>query len=140
MLSFRCLAYPSTYQLRYLTDIVSLMKLNPALASSLVIVLFSMAGIPPFPGFFAKAFVLFSLLQEQLIGLGVLSIILSCISCFYYIRLIQMMYFSHTKTILTFYPIEKTTSTILSITMLLLIFTFLKIDLISNFVHCMLFL
>lgn len=140
VLSFRCLAYPSTYQLRYLTDIVSLVKLNPILAGSLVAVLFSMAGIPPFPGFFAKVFVLFSLLQEQLIGLAIMAIFLSCVSCFYYIRLIQMMYFTHTKTILIFYPIEKTTSTILSITMLLLVLIFLKIDLISNFIHCMLFL
>nr|YP_009159726.1 NADH dehydrogenase subunit 2 [Pyropia nitida]AKQ53232.1 NADH dehydrogenase subunit 2 [Pyropia nitida] len=140
LLSFRCLSYPSTYQLRYLTDISNLVKTSPMLASSIVLILFSMAGIPPFPGFFAKAFVLLSLLQEQLIGLAIIAIILSCISCFYYIRLIQMIYFSHIKTILIFSPVEKEKAIVLSMIMLLLLFIGLKIDLISNFVHCMLFL
>nr|YP_010925379.1 NADH dehydrogenase subunit 2 [Neoporphyra seriata]WKD83585.1 NADH dehydrogenase subunit 2 [Neoporphyra seriata] len=140
LLSLRCLSYPTTYQLRYLTDVVNLAKVNPLLASSLVIILFSMAGIPPLPGFFAKTFVLFSLLQEQLIGLSIIAITLSCISCFYYIRLIQIMYFSHVKTMLIFYPIEKEKAMLLSSNILLLLLSFLKIDLISNFVHCMLFL
>lgn len=140
VLAFRCIIYPSTYQLRYLKDIVNLVKLNPILSGSLVIVLFSMAGIPPFPGFFAKAFILLSLLQEQLTGLAITAIILSCISCFYYIRLIQMMYFSHTETVLIFCPVAKEKSIVISITMLLFILTFIKIDLLSNFVYCMLFL
>nr|QKZ95180.1 NADH dehydrogenase subunit 2 [Pyropia pulchra] len=139
ILSFRCLSYPNTYQLRYLTDINSLVKTNPILASSIVLVLFSMAGIPPFPGFFAKAFVLLALLQEQLTGLAIIAISLSCISCFYYIRLIQMIYFSHLKTILIFSSIEKEKAIVLSLTMLLLILIFLKIDLVSNFIQCMLF-
>nr|AMN87298.1 NADH dehydrogenase subunit 2 [Pyropia endiviifolia] len=140
LLSFRCLSYPGTYQLRYLTDIRNLIKTSPILASSIILVLFSMAGIPPFPGFFAKAFVLLSLLQEQLIGLAIIAVILSCISCFYYIRLIQMVYFSPMRTILIFSPIEKEKAITLNLIMLLLLFTCLKIDLISNFVHCMLFL
>nr|YP_010925355.1 NADH dehydrogenase subunit 2 [Neoporphyra dentata]WKD83561.1 NADH dehydrogenase subunit 2 [Neoporphyra dentata] len=139
LLSFRCWSYPTTYQLRYLTDIVSLVIINPILASSLVIILFSMAGIPPFPGFFAKAFVLLSLLQEQLIGFAIIAVSLSCVSCFYYIRLIQIMYFSHVKTILIFYPIEKEKAIVLSLNLLLLALIFWKIDLFSNFVYCMLF-
>nr|BED43677.1 NADH dehydrogenase subunit 2 [Pyropia sp. Myanmar_B] len=140
VLAFRCMFYPTTYQLRYLTDVISLTKLNPVLASSLVIILFSMAGIPPFPGFFAKAFVLLSLLHEQLIGLAIIAVILSCISCFYYIRLIQMMYFANMKTVLIFYPIDKEKSIIISVTILFFVFIFFKIDLLSNFVYCMLFL
>nr|AHB34944.1 NADH dehydrogenase subunit 2 [Neoporphyra perforata]AHB35392.1 NADH dehydrogenase subunit 2 [Neoporphyra perforata]AHB35421.1 NADH dehydrogenase subunit 2 [Neoporphyra perforata]AIB08080.1 NADH dehydrogenase subunit 2 [Neoporphyra perforata]AIB08170.1 NADH dehydrogenase subunit 2 [Neoporphyra perforata] len=140
LLSFRCWSYPTTHQLRYLTDISGLVKVNPVLASSLVLILFSMAGIPPFPGFFAKAFVLLALLQEQLMGLALIAISLSCIACFYYIRLIQMMYFSHVKTVLIFYPIEKEKATVLSFNILLLILLFFNINLISNFVYCMLFL
>nr|AIB08139.1 NADH dehydrogenase subunit 2 [Pyropia kanakaensis] len=140
LLSFRCLSYPSTHQLRYLADINNLVKINPMFSSSLILVLFSMAGIPPFPGFFAKAFVLLSLLQEQLIGLAIIAILLSCISCFYYIRLIQVIYFSHTKTVLIFSPIEKEKAIILSLTIMLLLIIGLKINLISNFVYCMLFL
>lgn len=139
LLSFRCWSYPTTYQLRYLTDIISLVIINPILASSLVVILFSMAGIPPFPGFFAKAFILLSLLQEQFIGFAIIAVSLSCISCFYYIRLIQMMYFSHVNTILIFHPIEKEKAIILSLSLLLLALIFFKIDLISNFVYCMLF-
>lgn len=139
LLSSRCWSYPTTYQLRYLTDVVNLVITNPILAGSLIIVLFSMAGIPPFPGFFAKMFVLLSLLKEQLIGFAIIAVSLSCISCFYYIRLIQIMCFSHVKTILIFYPIEKEKAIILSFNLLLFTLIFLKIDLISNFVYCMLF-
>lgn len=140
ILSLRGNAYPTTYQLRHLKDVTTLTKINPLLSMSLMIVLFSMAGIPPFPGFFAKAFVLLALLQENLTGLAIIAVVLSCISCFYYIRLIQTMYFVNTKAILVFHPIEKEKSTALSISLLLLIVAFFKIDLISNFVHCMLFL
>jgi len=140
VLSFRNISYPTTYQSRYLGDVTGLVKVNPVLSASLVGVLFSMAGIPPFPGFFAKAFVLLALLQEKLRGLAILAIILSCISCFYYIRLIQTMYFTNAKVIAIFCPIEKEKSIVISLTMLLLVTTFLKIDLISNFVQSMLFL
>nr|YP_009132724.1 NADH dehydrogenase subunit 2 [Bangia fuscopurpurea]AKA66489.1 NADH dehydrogenase subunit 2 [Bangia fuscopurpurea] len=140
VLSFRSMSYPATYQLRYLNDAISLIKINPMLSINLVIILFSMAGIPPLPGFFAKAFILLALLQEKLTGLAIAAVILSCISCFYYIRLIQTMYFVNFKTITVFYPIEKEKSIILSISILSLILVFIKIDLLSNFVQCMLFL
>nr|YP_010338882.1 NADH dehydrogenase subunit 2 [Bangia atropurpurea]UNJ18849.1 NADH dehydrogenase subunit 2 [Bangia atropurpurea] len=140
LLSFRGLSYPTSYQLRYLKDVTSLVKINPILATSLVLVLFSMAGIPPFPGFFAKAFILLALLQEKLTGLALLAVCLSCISCFYYIRLIQTMYFTNIQTITVFYPIEKEKSIVISLTMLLLALVFIKLDLISNFIQCMLFL
>jgi len=96
------MSYPTTYQSRYLNDVTGLVKVNPVLSISLVGILFSMAGIPPFPGFFAKAFVLLALLQENLRGLALLAILLSCISCFYYIRLIQTMYFTNAKVIAIF--------------------------------------
>nr|NP_049304.1 NADH dehydrogenase subunit 2 [Porphyra purpurea]AAD03107.1 NADH dehydrogenase subunit 2 [Porphyra purpurea] len=140
VLSLRSISYPTAYQSRYLKDIAGLVKLNPMLSICLVGILFSMAGIPPFPGFFAKAFVLLALLQKKLSGLAIVAIILSCISCFYYIRLIQTMYFTDTKVLGVFYPIEKEKSIVISLSMLLLVVSFIKIDLISNFVQSMLFL
>nr|YP_009048882.1 NADH dehydrogenase subunit 2 [Wildemania schizophylla]AID57252.1 NADH dehydrogenase subunit 2 [Wildemania schizophylla] len=140
VLSFRGILYPTTYQLRYLKDVASLVKINPVLSASLMLILFSMAGIPPFPGFFSKAFILLALLQEKLTGLAIIAIILSCVSCFYYIRLIQTMYFMNAKTIIVFQPLEKEKSIALSVSLLFLLLVFFKIDLISNFVHCMLFL
>nr|QJH88498.1 Nad2 [Pterocladiophila hemisphaerica] len=85
--------YHNFKQIRYLKEISSLSKQNPTLAFSLSVLLFSMAGIPPFGGFFIKFYILLSILTVKAIGISLIVIIFSCISCFYYLRLIKNMYF-----------------------------------------------
>ena len=57
------------------------MKTNPLLATSFTITLFSMAGIPPLAGFFAKYFILFSAFLAKLYLLGFTGALLTVISC-----------------------------------------------------------
>jgi proton-translocating NADH-quinone oxidoreductase chain N len=66
---------------------------NPILALSLTIILFSMAGIPPLAGFCSKFYLLFAALSSSLYVLACVGVLTSVISCFYYIRLIKIMYF-----------------------------------------------
>jgi NADH:ubiquinone oxidoreductase subunit 5 (subunit L)/multisubunit Na+/H+ antiporter MnhA subunit len=66
---------------------------NPILSLSLAICLFSMAGIPPFIGFFSKQFVLLSSIQNGNYFISIVAILVSVISASYYLKIIQLMFF-----------------------------------------------
>jgi NADH-quinone oxidoreductase subunit N len=74
-------------------DLAGLAKSQPLLAYSFVVFLFSMAGIPPFAGFFGKVFVFNAAIDAHLYVLAVIGVVASVISCFYYIRIIKVMCF-----------------------------------------------
>jgi NADH-ubiquinone oxidoreductase chain 2 len=65
---------------------------NPLLSLSLAVSLFSMAGIPPLIGFFSKQLVLYSALQNGYYFISVLAIIVSVISCSYYLQIIKLLF------------------------------------------------
>jgi NADH-ubiquinone oxidoreductase chain 2 len=65
---------------------------NPLLSISLAVSLFSMAGIPPLIGFFSKQLVLYSALQNGYYFISVLAIIVSVISCSYYLQIIKVLF------------------------------------------------
>jgi NADH-quinone oxidoreductase subunit N len=82
-------------------DFSGLNQRNPALAAVLAIALFSLAGIPPMVGFYAKLAVLQSLIasgQATDIGLAVFAVMMSLIGAFYYLRLVKVMYFDSPLT------------------------------------------
>nr|UAT97953.1 NADH dehydrogenase subunit 2 [Ahnfeltia fastigiata] len=133
VISLRYHRYPNHHQIRYLKDLTSLSKVNPILALTLTFLLFSMAGIPPLAGFFAKIFVLLSSLQNNAYGLVVFSILMSCIACFYYIRLIKSMYFDVSRALLVTYPVSKLNSLVMGLSIFPVLFLFLDIELISMF-------
>lgn len=68
---------------------------HPVLALSLTILLFSMAGIPPLAGFCSKFYLFFAALSSSLYMLAFIGVLTSVISCFYYIRIIKIMYFEN---------------------------------------------
>ena len=76
-----------------LEDLKGLSQRSPWFAFMLMLSLFSMAGIPPMGGFFAKLMVLRALILEGWTVLAVLALLCSVVGCFYYLRLIQLMYF-----------------------------------------------
>ena len=59
--------------------------------------MFSLAGIPPFAGFFGKFYIFISALQADLIYLAILGVIASVISAFYYLRVIKIIYFENSE-------------------------------------------
>ena len=69
-----------------------LAKTHPLIALFIAIVMFSMAGIPPFAGFFGKFFVFLAAIEQGLIVLAVLGVLSSVIAAFYYLRIIKVMY------------------------------------------------
>jgi len=76
-----------------ISDLAGLSKTNPLMAAALAIFMFSMAGIPPLAGFFGKLYVFLAAVEAELYALAVIGVLTSVVGCFYYIRLIKVMYF-----------------------------------------------
>jgi NADH-ubiquinone oxidoreductase chain 2 len=75
-----------------ISELAKLYNYLPVLALSFCICLFSMAGVPPFIGFFSKQFVLYSAVQSGYYFLSIVGILTSVISASYYLKLIKTMY------------------------------------------------
>lgn len=87
-----------------ITDLAGLNQRSPLYAGVMAICLFSMAGIPPMVGFYAKLSVLQSLVasgQSLYIGLAIYAVIMSLIGAFYYLRVVKVMYFDEPLTATT---------------------------------------
>lgn len=76
-----------------ISDLAGLSRTQPGLAYALAIFMFSMAGIPPFAGFFGKLFVFMAAIQAGLNVVAVIGVLASVVSAFYYIRIIKVMFF-----------------------------------------------
>jgi len=79
--------------LEQISDLGGLGKTDPALAMWLAVFMFSMAGIPPFSGFWGKYFIFTAAVQSGLWALAVIGVLTSVVGAFYYIRIIKVMYF-----------------------------------------------
>ncbi len=84
----------------YLTSLTNFHKINSFWAFSIVVILFSIAGIPPFGGFLTKMLILDALVSSDKIVLSsaIVLIIISAISVYYYIRLIKIIFFEPNET------------------------------------------
>lgn len=76
-------------------DLKGLNKRNPWLAFMMLIVLFSMAGVPPTVGFFTKLLVLKALVDIHLTWVAVIGLLFTVIGAYYYIRIVKIMYFDN---------------------------------------------
>ena len=78
--------------INYISELKGQFFLNPILAITLTICLFSMAGIPPLIGFFSKQFVLYSAIQNGYYFMSFIAIIVSIISASYYLKIIKILF------------------------------------------------
>jgi NADH-quinone oxidoreductase subunit N len=76
-----------------MSDLSGLAKTNPLLALAMVIFMFSLAGVPPLAGFFGKYFVFLAAVQAGMVPLAVIAVLTSVVACFYYLKIIKIMYF-----------------------------------------------
>jgi NADH-quinone oxidoreductase subunit N len=81
-----------------ISSLAGISKSNPFISLCLAILMFSMAGIPPMAGFFAKFYILLSIIKQELYYLAVIAVMSSIISAFYYLRIIKIMYFDEKDT------------------------------------------
>jgi len=78
-------------------DLSGLSKNHPLLSFSFLIVLFSLAGIPPLAGFFAKFYIFTAVIEESMYFLAIVGLLSTVIAAFYYLRLIKIIYFDNQK-------------------------------------------
>ncbi len=78
-------------------DLSGLSKNHPIISLSLLIILFSLAGIPPLAGFFAKFYIFKSVIEQSMYFLAVVGLLSTVVAAFYYLRLIKIMYFDIEK-------------------------------------------
>ena len=74
-------------------DLAGLSRTHPGLAAALAIFMFSMAGIPPLGGFFAKFYIFMSAINSGLYSLSVIGVVTSVVAAYYYLRIVKIMYF-----------------------------------------------
>ena len=80
-----------------INELSGMSKNHPKLALSFLIILFSLAGIPPLAGFFAKFYIFVSVIEAKMYMLAVIGLLTTVISAFYYLRIIKIIYFDKPK-------------------------------------------
>lgn len=102
-------------------DLKGLNKRNPWLAFMMLIIMFSMAGVPPTVGFITKLLVLKALVDVQMTWVAVLGLAFTVIGAYYYLRIVKLMYFdkpSHAEPVI----ISKSNTLVLSLNCLSLLY------------------
>ena len=117
-----------------INDLSGISKKHPLVALSFLIILFSLAGIPPLGGFFAKFYIFMSVIENEMYTLAVIGLLTTVISAFYYLRIIKIIYFDELKI-----PFDKIknlslTSTIF-LSCIILVTFFLYPSLLNNIVN-----
>jgi NADH-quinone oxidoreductase subunit N len=108
-----------------IADLNAMVKVNPVLALILAVCLFSLAGIPPLIGFYAKLGIFQSALNSGLFSIASFIILTSVISTFYYIRLIKSAYFESSQTEWAFYaPLSANQGVVITLSFFGIIFLF----------------
>jgi NADH-quinone oxidoreductase subunit N len=78
-------------------DLAGLSSTKPFMAIVLTALMFSMAGIPPLAGFFAKYFVFVAAIEAKLYALAVIGVLSSVVGAYYYLRIVKLMWFDEAK-------------------------------------------
>jgi NADH-quinone oxidoreductase subunit N len=87
-------------------DLAGLARTKPAMALFLAMLLFSLAGIPPLAGFFAKFYVFLAAIQAGLFTLAVIGVLASVVGAYYYLLIVKIMYFDEAAKPFERMPLE----------------------------------
>lgn len=110
------------FEANELSDFSGLSDRQPWMAFLMLLLMFSLAGIPPLVGFIAKVGILEALIQNHAVWLAVVAIIFSIIGAYYYIRVVKIMYFEDAKSQLPKTLISRSVGIVMSINVLLVLF------------------
>ena len=102
-----------------ISDLAGLARTKPAMAFFLAMMLFSLAGVPPLAGFFAKFYVFLAAVKAGLYTLAVLGVVISVIGAYYYLAIVKIMYFDEPAE--GFVPMRLELKAVLAVTGLFII-------------------
>jgi NADH-quinone oxidoreductase subunit N len=94
-----------------IADLAGLAKTDLPYASILGILMFSLAGIPPLAGFWAKWYVFLAAIKAGLYPLAVIGVVTSVVGAFYYLRIVKIMFFD--ESVEAFQPRERKISAVM---------------------------
>ncbi len=96
---FSCLFMLKKKEVFYekIEDLSGLSTNHPILSIAMLVVLFSLAGIPPLAGFFAKFYIFTAVIEQSMYFLAIIGLLSTVIAAFYYLRLIKIIYFDKPK-------------------------------------------
>ena len=114
-------------------DLSGLSKNHPLLSLSMMIILFSLAGIPPLAGFFAKFYIFTAVIEQSIYFLAIVGLLSTVIAAFYYIRLIKVVYFDEQREK---YDLNHSIGLkmILMVSSIIILIYFINPNIINNFV------
>ena len=84
--------------LEEINDLSGISKEHPIFSISFLIILFSLAGIPPLAGFFAKFYIFMAVIENNMYALAIIGLLSTVVSAFYYLKIIKTIYFDEIKT------------------------------------------
>jgi NADH-quinone oxidoreductase subunit N len=96
----------ATGAVEQISDLAGLARTNKLMAFILAMLMFSLAGIPPLAGFFAKYFVFMAAIRANLVTLAVIGVVASVIGAYYYLRIVKLMYFDEPQGEFIREPVE----------------------------------
>src|SRR6187397_1459066 len=97
-----------------IADLAGLARTHPTIAFFFGVMLFSLAGIPPLAGFFAKYFVFLAAIKAELYALAVIGVLASVVGAYYYLAIVKVMYFDEPAA--PFEPMPRALKFVLGIT------------------------
>lgn len=109
------------FECEEIADLKGLNRRNPVLAGVLLVSMFSLAGIPPMAGFYAKLAVLQALVGAGYVSIAVIAVMFSLVGAFYYLRVVKMAYFDEPEGEATVINNGVITSSLMSVNGLLII-------------------
>ena len=105
-----------------ISDLSGISKKHPILAISLLIILFSLAGVPPLGGFFAKFYVFLAVVENEMYALAIIGLLTTVMSAFYYLKIIKTIYFD--DNVITFETSKNTIAQVSIFTSCTILITF----------------
>lgn len=116
-----------------LSDITALVQINKVMAITFSLILFSLAGVPPLAGFYAKMYVFLVVMSSSFYLPALIAILSSVISTFYYIRVIKVIYFEKPEGLLFYFPVSQVTSLVLGTSFFLIVLLFIEPHLVTYY-------
>ena len=113
-----------------ISDLSGLSKKQPLLAISFLVILFSLAGIPPLAGFFAKFYVFTAVIEQKMYALAIIGLLTTVISAFYYLRIIKIIYFD--DSVISFDPVKNSVAKLSVLISCVILITFFLYPAILN--------
>ncbi|HWT31890.1 MAG TPA: NADH-quinone oxidoreductase subunit N, partial [Propylenella sp.] len=111
-------------------SLAGLARTKPAMALLFGTLLFSLAGIPPLAGFFAKYYVFLAAIEAELYALAVIGMIATVVGAYYYLRIVKLMYFD--EPVIAFEPVPGELQAVLGVSgVLMLAFLFISAPLVQ---------